>query len=45
MSNQNSLKMACMDCAYVSENIYLYCSLHKINTVARALVGDNNELK
>jgi len=45
MSNQNSLKMACMDCAYVSENIYLYCSLHKINTVARAMVGDNNELK
>ena len=43
--NQHSLKMACMDCAYVSENIYLYCALHGINTVARAVCGNNDELK
>ena len=42
---KNWLKMACMDCAYVSENIYLYCSLHGINTVARAMYGNNDELK
>ena len=41
----NSMPMACMDCAYISQNIYLYCSLHGINTVARAIAGDNNELK
>ena len=37
--------MACMDCAYISQNIYLYCSLHGINTVARAIAGDNEELR
>ena len=41
----NSMKMACMDCAYISQNIYLYCSLHGINTVARAIAGDNEELR
>ena len=41
----NSMKMACMDCGYISQNIYLYCSLHGLNTVARAMAGDNEELK
>ncbi len=41
----HSMPMACMDCGYISQNIYLYCSLHGLNTVARALAGDNEELR
>ena len=41
----HSMAMACMDCGYISQNIYLYCSLHGLNTVARAMAGDNEELR
>lgn len=44
-NNQHSLTMVFGDCAYISGNIYLYCSLNKINTVARVMCGDNSELK
>ena len=44
-NNQHSLTKVFEDCAHISGNIYLYSLLNKINTVARIMCGDSNELK
>ena len=39
------LKASCFDAGYISQNIYLYCTLHGMKSIARAGAGDEKELR
>ena len=44
-NDENCLKASCFDAGYISQNIYLYCTLHGMKSIARAGAGDENELR
>ena len=39
------MKASCYDAGYISQNIYLYCTLHGMKSIARAEAGDEKELR
>ena len=39
------MKAACYDAGYISQNVYLYCTLHGMKSIARYTTGDEKELR
>ena len=44
-NDETCLKASCFDAGYISQNIYIYCQLHGLKTIARAAAGDEKTLK
>ena len=44
-NDETCLKASCFDAGYISQNIYIYCQLHGLKTIARAAAGDEKALK
>ena len=44
-NDETWLKASCFDAGYISQNIYIYCQLHGLKTIARAAAGDEKILK
>ena len=44
-NDETCLKTSCFDSGYISQNIYIYCQLHGLKTIARAAAGDEKTLK
>ena len=42
---QTCLRASCFDAGYISQNIYIFCQLHGLKTIARAAAGDEKTLK
>jgi len=44
-NEETYLKASCFDAGYISPNIYIFCKLHGLKTISRAVEGDEKTLK